>query len=68
MGARIQILHGYVEAHGKQLKGARILLAGSHGISVGATINVMLAATLAKGITIIESAAWSPRWYLPPRC
>jgi len=60
LGAKIQILHGYVEAHGKQLKGARVLLAGSHGVSVGATINVMMAAALAKGVTIIESAALEP--------
>ena len=59
LGAKIQILHGYVEAHGK-LKGARVLLAGSHGVSVGATINVMMAAALARGITVIESAALEP--------
>lgn len=60
LGAKIEILHGYVEAHGKQLKGSRVQLAGSHGVSVGATINVMMAAVLAKGVTIIESAALEP--------
>lgn len=60
LGAKIEILHGYVEAHGKQLKGSRVLLAGSHGVSVGATINVMMAAVLAKGVTVIESAALEP--------
>ncbi|MDQ7798239.1 MAG: UDP-N-acetylglucosamine 1-carboxyvinyltransferase [Candidatus Edwardsbacteria bacterium] len=60
LGAKIQILHGYVEAHGRPLKGARLLLAGSHGVSVGATINVMMAAALAKGTTVIESAALEP--------
>jgi UDP-N-acetylglucosamine 1-carboxyvinyltransferase len=60
LGAKIEILHGYVEAHGKQLKGSRVQLAGSHGVSVGATINVMMAAVLAKGVTVIESAAMEP--------
>ncbi len=60
LGARIQIVHGYVEAQAKQLKGARIDLAGSHGASVGATINVMMAACLARGTTVIESAAREP--------
>ncbi|HAD82746.1 MAG: UDP-N-acetylglucosamine 1-carboxyvinyltransferase [Candidatus Edwardsbacteria bacterium RIFOXYD12_FULL_50_11] len=60
LGAKIQILHGYVQAQGRPLKGARLLLAGTHGVSVGATINVMMAAVLAKGITVIESAALEP--------
>jgi UDP-N-acetylglucosamine 1-carboxyvinyltransferase len=60
LGAKIQIVHGYVEAQARQLKGSRVSLAGSHGVSVGATINVMMAACLAKGTTVIESAALEP--------
>lgn len=60
LGARVEIIHGYVSAKAKQLKGARVLLAGSKGPSVGATINVMMAACLAKGETVIESAAMEP--------
>jgi UDP-N-acetylglucosamine 1-carboxyvinyltransferase len=60
LGARIEILHGYVQAQAKQLRGDKVFLSGSHGVSVGATINLMMAATLAKGTTIIESAACEP--------
>ncbi len=60
LGAKISIVHGYVQAEAKQLKGARVNLAGQHGVSVGATINVMMAATLARGTTVIESAALEP--------
>ena len=60
LGAKIAISHGYVQAEAKQLKGARVNLAGQHGVSVGATINVMMAATLARGTTVIESAALEP--------
>lgn len=60
LGAKIEIIHGYVSARARKLKGARILLSGSKGPSVGATINVMMAATLAEGETVIESAALEP--------
>jgi UDP-N-acetylglucosamine 1-carboxyvinyltransferase len=60
LGSKVQIIHGYVSAKAKQLRGKRILLAGSKGPSVGATINVMMAASLAKGETVIEQAAMEP--------
>lgn len=60
LGAKVEIVHGYVSAKAKQLRGARVLLAGSKGPSVGATINVMMAACLAKGETVIEQAAMEP--------
>ncbi|MCU0606044.1 MAG: UDP-N-acetylglucosamine 1-carboxyvinyltransferase [Candidatus Edwardsbacteria bacterium] len=60
LGARVTIVHGYVQAEARQLRGARVNLAGPHGVSVGATINVMMAATLARGATVIESAAMEP--------
>ncbi len=60
LGARVEIVHGYVEARAKKLKGVRLHLAGTKGPSVGATINVMMAACLAQGETIIEQAAMEP--------
>lgn len=58
LGATVTIEHGYVEGHvhGK-LRGARVYL---DLISVGATINTMMAATLAQGQTLIENAAKEP--------
>lgn len=60
LGAKIQIKEGYVYAETKHLKGDHIYLGGAFGSSVLATANVMMAATLAKGTTIIESAACEP--------
>lgn len=60
LGADIRVEHGYVIAQAKQLKGAHIFLGGAFGSSVLATDNVMMAATLAKGRTVIENAACEP--------
>ncbi len=61
LGAQIKIEHGYVKARAlKHLAGNEIYLGGSFGSSVLATGNVMMAATLARGKTIIESAACEP--------
>lgn len=61
LGADMEIEHGYVKAKApKGLKGAEIFLGGSFGSSVLATGNVMMAATLAKGTTVIENAACEP--------
>lgn len=58
MGAQIEIKNGYVVADApKGLKGANIIFPKA---SVGATCNVLMAATLAKGITRIENAAKEP--------
>jgi UDP-N-acetylglucosamine 1-carboxyvinyltransferase len=57
MGARIQIIHGYVEAEADGLRGARIYLDVP---SVGATEHLMMVATLAEGTTTIEHAAREP--------
>ena len=56
-GARIQMRHGYVEAHAEQLGGARVWLDSP---SVGATENIMMAAVRARGRTSIENAAREP--------
>jgi len=60
LGAKIEIKDGYVYAEAKQLRGERIFLGGSFGSSVLATDNVMMAAVLANGTTIIENAACEP--------
>jgi UDP-N-acetylglucosamine 1-carboxyvinyltransferase len=60
LGADIRITHGYIEAEAKDLRGATIYLGGPCGSSVLGTANVMMAATLAKGTTVIEAAACEP--------
>ncbi|MBI4859352.1 MAG: UDP-N-acetylglucosamine 1-carboxyvinyltransferase [Candidatus Riflebacteria bacterium] len=57
MGARIETDEGYVKATCSRLRGAEVYLDFP---SVGATENIMLAATLAEGITIIKNAALEP--------
>jgi len=60
LGCRITLEHGYIKARTKKLKGADMFLEGGKGPSVGATINVMMAASLANGKTIIRGAAIEP--------
>jgi len=61
LGARIHLKSGYVIAEAPEgLKGASIFLGGPFGSTVLGTANVMMAAVLAKGRTIIESAACEP--------
>lgn len=57
LGATVTNEHGSIHLHAKELRGAKIYLDVS---SVGATINIMLAASRAKGSTIIENAAKEP--------
>jgi len=58
MGAEIEVIDGYVRARAKDgLRGARIFM---DIVSVGATENLLMAATLAKGTTILENAAREP--------
>lgn len=59
MGAEITLGHGFIEASktSERLKGAKIYLDVA---SVGATQNIMMAATLAEGTTMIENAAKEP--------
>jgi len=57
MGASVVIEHGIVRIHADKLVGSQIYL---DVVSVGATINLMLAAVKAEGITIIENAAKEP--------
>jgi UDP-N-acetylglucosamine 1-carboxyvinyltransferase len=60
LGARIKIEGGYVDASAKKLVGGSLFLGGRAGPTVLGTANVMMAATLADGVTIIESAACEP--------
>jgi UDP-N-acetylglucosamine 1-carboxyvinyltransferase len=57
MGAEIHIEHGYIEAKAKRLQGARIFM---DIVTVTGTENLMMAATLAQGTTVLENAAREP--------
>ncbi len=57
LGATVKVENGMIKAYAERLVGAKIYL---DVVSVGATINVMLAAVLAEGTTIIENAAKEP--------
>jgi UDP-N-acetylglucosamine 1-carboxyvinyltransferase len=57
LGAKIRLDHGYVEASATQLAGARVAFDFS---TVNGTQNVMMAAVLARGRTVIENAAREP--------
>jgi len=59
LGATMDISRGFIKAEAKngRLKGARIYL---DKVSVGATINIMIAATMASGMTVIENVAREP--------
>lgn len=58
LGAKITLEDGYVKAYVEnRLMGTRIVM---EKVSVGATLSIMMAATLAKGTTIIENAAQEP--------
>lgn len=59
MGAEVQVQNGYIIANSKggRLDGAHIYL---DVVSVGATMNIMISATLANGMTVIENAAKEP--------
>jgi UDP-N-acetylglucosamine 1-carboxyvinyltransferase len=57
LGAKVSTENGSLYIRAKELRGAKIYL---DLVSVGATINIMLAASRAKGVTIIENAAKEP--------
>jgi UDP-N-acetylglucosamine 1-carboxyvinyltransferase len=60
LGAKVLIENGYVHASAKRLVGSAMFLGGRSGSTVLGTANVMMAATLAEGVTVIESAACEP--------
>jgi UDP-N-acetylglucosamine 1-carboxyvinyltransferase len=57
MGAEIRIEHGYIKAQAKRLRGARIV---TDMVTVTGTENLMMAAVLAEGTTVIDNAAREP--------
>ncbi len=57
MGADVTIEHGYVKLKAKRLRGTELYIGRS---SVGATVNMILAGTLAEGVTTLENAAKEP--------
>ena len=57
LGAEVMIEHGLIKARAERLRGSHIYM---DKVSVGATINVMMAATMAEGMTIIENCAKEP--------
>jgi UDP-N-acetylglucosamine 1-carboxyvinyltransferase len=60
LGAKVEIEGGYIDATARRLVGAPAFLGGRAGSTVLGTANVMMAATLAEGVTVIESAACEP--------
>ena len=65
MGADISVEHGYMNASAKRLRGARIVL---DLVTVTGTENLMMAATLAEGTTVLENAACEPEVVDLARC
>jgi UDP-N-acetylglucosamine 1-carboxyvinyltransferase len=65
MGATITIEHGYMHASAERLRGARIVM---DLVTVTGTENLMMAATLAEGSTILENAAREPEVVDLARC
>ena len=57
LGAEITVENGYIKAHAKRLKGVRIVM---DMVTVTGTENILMAATLAEGTTVIENAAQEP--------
>ena len=60
LGAEVMVEKGYIYAQAERLIGTEMYLTGQHGPSVGATANVMMAATLTQGTTVIRGAACEP--------
>jgi len=60
LGVNIKVKGGYIIANGEKAKGSRVYLGGHFGSSVLATANVLMAAALTRGNTIIENAASEP--------
>lgn len=65
LGAKVTLDHGYVEVEAKRLKGATIVLDMP---TVTGCENLLMAAALAKGRTVIENAAREPRSRSSPPC
>ena len=57
LGAEISVDHGFIKAKAERLRGGRVVF---DMVSVGATENVLMAATLADGVSVLENAAMEP--------
>jgi UDP-N-acetylglucosamine 1-carboxyvinyltransferase len=57
LGAEVSVEHGFIKARAERLKGGRVVF---DMVSVGATENVMMAAALADGVSVLENAAMEP--------
>jgi len=57
MGAEVEVINGYIKARVERLKGARLVM---DMVTVTGTENLMMAAALADGVTVIENAAREP--------
>jgi UDP-N-acetylglucosamine 1-carboxyvinyltransferase len=57
LGAEVSVDHGFIKARADRLKGGRVVF---DMVSVGATENVLMAATLAEGVSVLENAAMEP--------
>lgn len=60
LGAKTRTSGGYVHVTGPKLKGTEMFLGGRAGPTVLGTINIIMAAALADGVTVIDSAACEP--------
>lgn len=60
LGAEVTVEKGYIYAQAARLVGTEMYLTGQYGPSVGATANIMMAAALAQGTTVIRGAACEP--------
>ena len=60
LGAKIDVRGGYVEAEAHPLRGATLFLGSSAGSTVLGTGNVVMAAVMAEGVTVLENAAQEP--------
>ena len=57
LGAEVSVEHGFIKAKAERLKGGRVVF---DMVSVGATENVLMAAALADGVSVLENAAMEP--------
>src|SRR5476651_1188019 len=65
LGADVSVENGYIKARAKRLKGARIVM---DLVTVTGTENIMMAAALAQGTTVIENAAQEPEVVVLANC
>jgi len=60
LGAKLDVRHGYIFSSCKRLRGTEMYMGGPFGSTVTGTANILMAAVLAKGTTVIECAACEP--------